>query len=166
VGYPVSFNPSPIRRVRGDLVEIEELKARHLNKEFDVKEFPVRAEAMVDFATSVGETAAYYVDPAHPDFRAVPTFPARFHGRRMLPEDFPKLGLPLDGGKAVMPQAPIRAGVTLIGKSHLHEIYEKTGRTGRMIFLVSRMEVFDPSGALVSIVDSRHVIRERPKAET
>jgi hypothetical protein len=80
----------------------------------------------------------------------------------MLPEDFPRIGLPMDGGKAVMPQAPIRAGVTLIGKSHLHEIYEKTGRTGRMIFLISRMEVFDPSGKLVSIVDSRQVIRERP----
>jgi hypothetical protein len=146
-------------------VEIEDLKAKHLNKEFDVKEFPVRAEAMVDFALSVGETAAHYTDPAHPEFRAVPTFPARFHGRRMLPQDFPKLGLPLDAGKAVMPQGSIRAGVTLTGKSHLHEIYEKTGRTGRMIFLVSRMEVFDPSGALVSIVDSRHVIRERPAQE-
>ena len=143
-------------------MEIEELKRKFLNLDFDQREFPVRAEAMVDFATSVGETAAHYVDAAHPEFRAVPTFPARFHGRRMLPEDFPKLGLPLDGGKAVIPQAPIRAGVTLIGKSHLHEIYEKTGRTGRMIFLVSRMEVFDPNGVLVSIVDSRHVIRERP----
>lgn len=143
-------------------MEIKELKAKYLNREFDEKEFPVRAEAMVDFAISVGETAAYYTDPAHPEFRAVPTFPARFHGRRMLPEDFPKIGLPMDGGKAVMPQAPIRAGVTLIGKSHLHEIYEKTGRTGRMIFLISRMEVRDPQGVLVSIVDSRQVIRERP----
>jgi hypothetical protein len=143
-------------------VEIEELKRKYLNKEFDEKEFPVRAEAMVDFATSVGETAPYYTDPTHPDFRAVPTFPARFHGRRMLPEDFPRIGLPLDGGKAVMPRAPIRAGVTLIGKSHLHEIYEKTGRTGRMI---SRMEVRDPAGVLVSIVDSRQVIRERPTRE-
>lgn len=146
-------------------MEIEELRARHLDKEFDVKDFPVRAEAMVDFARSVGETAPHYTDPSHAEFRAVPTFPARFHGRRMLPEDFPKLGLPLDAGKAVMPQAPIRAGVTLTGKSHLHEIYEKTGRTGRMIFLVSRMEVFDPDGTLVSIVDSRHVIRERPARE-
>ena len=59
-------------------MEIEELRAKHLKKEFDVREFPVRAEAMVDFATSVGETAPYYTDPTHPDFRAVPTFPARF----------------------------------------------------------------------------------------
>jgi hypothetical protein len=147
-------------------VEIEELKRRFLNLDFDEREFPVRAEAMVDFATACGETAPFYTDPSHPDFRAVPTFPARFHGRRMLPEDFPRLGgIPLDAGKAVMPQAPIRPGTTLVGRSHLHEIYEKTGRSGRMIFLVARMEVYDPSQTLVSIVDSRMVIREKP-AET
>jgi hypothetical protein len=144
-------------------VEIEELKARFLNRDFDEREFPVRAEAMVEFAQAVGETAPYYTDPSRADFRAVPTFPARFHGRRMLPDDFPRLGgIPMDAGKAVMPQAPIHPGVTLIGRSHLHEIYEKTGRTGRMIFLVSRMEVREPGGALVSIVDSRLVIREKP----
>ena len=121
---------------------------------------------MVEFAEAVGETAPHYTDVAHPDFRAVPTFSARFHGRRMLPEDFPRLGgIPLDAGKAVMPQAAIRAGVTLTGRSHLHEVYEKTGRSGRMIFLVARMEVRDPDNTLVSIVDSRMVIREKPPKE-
>jgi len=144
-------------------VEIEELKARFLNLDFDEREFPVRAEAMVELAQAVGETAPHYTDPSHADFRAVPTFSARFHGRRMLPDDFPRLGgIPMDAGKAVMPRAPIRAGVTLTGRSHLHEIYEKTGRTGRMIFLVARMEVRDPQGTLVSLVDSRLVIREKP----
>ena len=147
-------------------MEIEELKTRFLNKDFDEREFPVRAEAMVDFAQAVGETAAHYTDASHPDFRAVPTFSARFHGRRMLPEDFPRLGgIPLDAGKAVIPQAPIRAGVTLTGRSHLHEVYEKTGRSGRMIFLVARMEVRAPDNTLVSIVDSRMVIREKPPKE-
>jgi hypothetical protein len=147
-------------------VEIEELKSAFLNKDFDEREFSVRAEAMVEFALAVGETAAHYTDPSHPEFRAVPTFSARFHGRRMLPEDFPRFGgIPLDAGKAVMPQAPIRAGVKLVGRSHLHEIYEKTGRSGRMIFLVARMEVRDPQNTLVSLVDSRMVIREKPASE-
>ena len=147
-------------------MEIEELKRKFLNLDFDQREFPVRVEAMVDFATAVGETAAHYTDPNHPEFRAVPTFPARFHGRRMLPEDFPRLGgIPLDAGKAVMPKAPIRAGVTLVGRSHLHEIFEKTGRSGRMIFLVARMEVRAPDETLVAIVDSRMVIREKPASE-
>jgi len=65
-----------------------------------------------------------------------------------------------DAGKAVMPQRALRPGAKLVGRSHLHEIYEKTGRSGRMIFLVSRMELYE-GGELASIVDSRMVIRER-----
>jgi len=33
-----------------------------------------------------------------------------------------------------------------------------------MMFLVSRMEVFDPSGELLATADSRQVIRERPQS--
>ncbi len=142
-------------------MEIEELKRKFLNLDFDERSFEVRQEAMLDFAAACGETAPRFTDPEHPDFQATPTFPARFHGRRMLPDDFPKLGIPLDAGKAVMPKRPIRAGTTLVGRSHLHDVYEKTGRSGRMIFLVARMEIFDPAQTLVAIVDSRLVIRER-----
>jgi hypothetical protein len=145
-------------------VEIDELKQRFLNRDFDERGFEVRQEAMLEFAAACGETAPRYTDPAHADFQAPPTFCARFHGRRMLPSDFPSIGIPLDAGKAVMPQQPLRAGVKLVGKSHLHDIYEKTGRTGRMVFLVSRMELYDESQTLISIVDSRLVIRERPAA--
>ena len=143
-------------------MEIDELKRRFLNLDFDERRFEVKQDAMLEFAAACGETAPRYTDASHPDFCAPPTFCARFHGRRMLPGDFPQLGIPLDAGKCVLPQQPIRAGVKLVGKSHLHDIYEKTGRTGRMIFLVSRMELYDPNQTLVSIVDSRLVIRERP----
>lgn len=143
-------------------MEIEELKRRFLNRDFDERSFEVREDAMLEFAAAVGESAPRYTDPSHADFQAPPTFCARFHGRRMLPGDFPQLGIPLDAGKCVMPQRPIRAGTKLVGRSHLHDVYEKTGRTGRMIFLVSRMELYDPGETLVSIVDSRLVIRERP----
>mgnify|MGYP001816379309 CR=1 FL=1 len=143
------------------MMDLEELKGDWLNLDFDEREFVVNAEQIVDFARAAGETAARFTDPADPDFQAPPTFTARFHGRRLLPEDFPQIGLPLDAGKAVMPKRPLRPGAQLIGKSHLHEIYEKTGRSGRMIFLVSRMELYEAE-ELVSIVDSRMVIREKP----
>ena len=145
-------------------MEIEELKRSFLDRDFDERRFEVKQEAMLEFAAACGEIAPRYVDPTHPDFQAPPTFCARFHGRRMLPSDFPQLGIPLDAGKCVMPQKPLRPGAELVGRSHLHDIYEKTGRTGRMIFLVSRMELYDESEALVSIVDSRLVIREKPAA--
>ncbi len=144
-------------------MEVEDLKEKFLKLNFDEAEFHVDGDDMVGFALACGETAARYTDPADPDFHATPTFPARFHGRRMLPRDIPLGGkIPLDAGKAVMPQKKIRPGTKLVGRSHLHDIYEKTGRSGRMIFLVSRMELFDEAEDLACIVDSRMVVRERP----
>ncbi len=144
-------------------MEIEELKEKFLKLNFDEKEFHVDGDDIVGFALACGETASRYTDKDDPDFQAPPTFPARFHGRRMLPMDLSLGGkLPLDAGKAVMPKKPIRAGTKLLGRSHLHDIYEKTGRSGRMIFLVSRMELFDEEDELACIVDSRMVVRERP----
>ncbi|MAE97181.1 MAG: hypothetical protein CL910_21230 [Deltaproteobacteria bacterium] len=142
-------------------MEIDDLKRDWLNLDFDEQKFELRADQMLDFARAVGETAPRFTDPDDPDFQAPPTFTARFHSRRLLPDEFPRIGLPLDAGKAVMPQHPLRAGTELVGRSHLHEIYEKTGRSGRMIFLVARMELYEGE-KLASIVDSRMVIREKP----
>ena len=68
----------------------------------------------------------------------------------------------MDGGKAVTCLKPVKTGVSLTGKTHLHDIYDKSGRSGRMIFLVSRMEIFDEAGEHVATSDSRMVIREKP----
>ena len=57
--------------------------------------------------------------------------------------------------------APIRDGATLTGKSHLHDIYTKTGRSGRMVFVVRRMELCDENGTHVANADTRTVIREK-----
>ena len=58
-------------------------------------------------------------------------------------------------------KAPIRAGATLTGKSHMHDIYTKTGRSGRMVFLVRRMELHDADGTHIANADTRTVFRER-----
>ena len=79
-----------------------------------------------------------------------------------LPPDFPELnGITMDAGKAVEWMAPIRDGATLTGKSHMHDIFEKTGRSGRMTFLVRRMELYDENGTHVANADARTVVRER-----
>jgi hypothetical protein len=67
----------------------------------------------------------------------------------------------MDGGKAVECFAPVRPDTKLIGKTHLHDIYDKKGRSGRMIFIVVRLELFDESGKHLATTDSRLVIREK-----
>jgi len=148
-----------------ELFFIDALRERFLMKDFDVQEFEFSAEEMADYARSCGELAPRYTDPAHPDFQAPPTFATSFRPGRRLPDGFPSLpGLGMDAGKAVAPKAPIRPGVKLTARTHLHDLYVKTGRSGRMTFMVTRMEVYDPAGTQLATADTRIVIREKPEA--
>jgi hypothetical protein len=146
-------------------LDIDSLRDRFLNKVFDEQMFLLTAEQIVDYATACGEVASRYVNPADPDFQAPPTFPSSFHAGRRLPEGFPSFpGLGMDAGKAVSPKAPVRPGVQLTGRTHLHDLYVKTGRSGSMTFMVTRMEITDPDGTLLATADTRIVIRERPES--
>ncbi len=147
------------------MVDVDELKSKFLNLEFDTKDFVLEAEKLATVARASGETREMYLDADHPDFQAAPAFLASLAAGRHLPLDFPNLGgIPMDGGKAVTCIKPVRAGEPLTGRTHLHEIYAKSGRSGRMVFVVSRMEIFDAEGEHVATSDSRMVIRERGEA--
>ena len=118
--------------------------------------FEFDANDLAEYARTCGELAPRYTDPKHPDFQAPPTFPTSLHAGRRFPDGFPHFpGLGMDAGKAVAPKAPIRPGVKHVGRTHLHDIYTKTGRSGRMVFMVIRMELFDPSETLVATADTR-----------
>ena len=54
-------------------------------------------------------------------------------------------------------------GKKLIGRTHVHDIYTKTGRSGRMVFAVSRIEFYDEDGNHLANSDSRVVMREKSK---
>jgi hypothetical protein len=147
------------------VVDIEALKARFLNLEFDRKDFVLHPDKVATVARAAGECLAEFVDASHPEFQASPAFIASLASGRHLPIDFPSLGgIPMDGGKAVTCLRPVRAGVPLTGRTHLHDIYDKSGRSGRMIFLVSRLELFDADGEHLATSDSRMVVRERAVA--
>ncbi len=142
--------------------DIEALKAQYLNHQFDEKEFEVVAEKVAAFAATCGETNPKYTDPAHPDFQAAPTFASSMVAGRNLPEGFPLFGgIALDGGKTVVPHKPIRPGAPVVGRSHVADIYTKTGRSGRMIFIVSRQEFSDHEGDLLATADTNLIIREK-----
>lgn len=144
-------------------VDIEELKAKFLDQEFDSKEFTIKTENILAVSEASGEKRPEYTDPDHPDFQAPPQLLCSLASGRHLPIDFPSLGgIPMDGGKAVTRHGPVRPNETLVGKTHLHEIYDKKGRSGRMILIVARMELFDTNDQHLATADSRMVIREKP----
>ena len=146
-------------------LDIEALKKEWVGVEFEERSFELDAAKMAEYASACGEVAACYTDPSHPDFQAPPTFASSLQRGRGLPEHFPKMpGLGMDAGKAVEAFAPIRPGPKT-SRTHMHDIYAKTGRSGRMIFLVIRMGLYDPDGTHVANADTRVVIREKPTEE-
>lgn len=140
--------------------DLEALRQKYLNLAFDEQEFAIDPAVTAEYARLCGETEPRFLDPAHPDFQAPPTFVANFSGSRLLPKGFPRLGLGMDAGKGVERLLPVRPG-KVIGKTHVHDIYAKTGRSGRMVFVVTRIEFYDAEGRHLANSDSRMVMREQ-----
>jgi len=147
-------------------VDVARMKQEWAGKQFDEKEFTISVEAALEFALACGETDPRFTDPHHPDFQAPCTATAQFTGARVFPDALLPLmrkGVGFDAGKCVVPGVPIRPGERLIGRSEIHDIYEKTGRSGRMMFVVHRMTFTNPRGEVASVVDWRMVVREPNK---
>lgn len=143
--------------------DIENVREKFLNLDFDENTFEIDPEVTIEYARLCGETADRFLDKDHPDFQAPPTYVASLSGRRSLPENFPRFGIGMDAGKGVECLKPIRPGEKLTGKTHLHDIYTKTGRSGRMIFVVTRIEFYGANGDHLANSDSRMVMREKSK---
>lgn len=122
---------------------------------------PVRAEDLIEFARALGETAPRYSE-AGPALIAHPTYCTRFRGRKFFPDDLP-LGfrgrMSFDAGKDVEFGVPIRPGDVLTVSTCVHDVYEKTGRSGTMTFVVVRFTLTNQDGAHVATIDNRLMYR-------
>jgi acyl dehydratase len=139
-----------------------ELDARIIGEEFDrAVSPPVTAEELIAFARALGETRPEYVEPG-PALIGHPTFCVCYKGDRFYPGNLPKtinLRAGLDAGKDIQFGVPIRPGDRIEVRSTLHEVYEKTGRSGSMIFVVIRFTMHNQDGQLVAIIDNRFMHR-------
>ncbi len=146
-------------------LDVEALRTQFLNVVFDEYEIVLDANKLADYARSCGETAGKFTDPSDPDFQAPPTIASSFQPKSRYPDGFPTFkGLGMDAGKAVAPDKPMRPGVPFVARTHMHDIYTKTGRSGRMVFFVNRMEFSDRDGTLLGSADTSIVIREKPQS--
>ena len=144
-------------------LDVEALREKFLNVVFDEYEITLDADNLATYALSCGETATKFTDPKDPDFQAPPTIGSSFQPRQRYPEGFPKFkGLGMDAGKAVNPIQPMRPNEAIMARTHMHDIYTKSGRSGRMVFFVNRMEFSDAQGTLLGTADTSIVIREKP----
>jgi acyl dehydratase len=144
-----------------------EYDASWIGKEFDRYTYQVTKEEVIEFAQSVGETNPLYTDEAYAKTTpyggliAPPTFGVVFRSRAHMPElrlNYGKRGF--DGGKECHFFAPVRPGDTITGVDRIAEVYEKTGRSGSMIFIVRESELTNQRGEKVAIIRQSLIRRD------
>jgi len=128
---------------------------------------PVKAEEIAKFCEALGETNPLFTEeePAkkgpYGGIVAPPSFAVTFRNGRHFFTHVPRFGRRgFDAGKDVEFVSPIRPGDQVRLTSHVKEIYEKTGRTGAMIFVVVRSTLKNQREEVVAHIDHRFMHRE------
>lgn len=122
----------------------------------------VTTELIADFCAAIGETNPLYTDPEvartgpHGGIVAPPSFAAIFGDGENIFQHFPEFDTRrLLAGIDVEFLAPIRAGDSITTISQIKETYEKTGRSGPMVFIVISSTLRKQDGEVAARVDHR-----------
>ncbi|MFN8643286.1 MAG: MaoC family dehydratase N-terminal domain-containing protein [Candidatus Binatia bacterium] len=132
-----------------------------VGQEFDVSVFPaVTAEQIVAYARACGESDPRWTQPG-PDLVAPPTFALSLRGKHFMPKNLPvEFGRhAFDAGKDIAVGVSVVPGDVLTATSTVHDVYEKTGRSGRMTFVVFRTTVTNQRQQTVAVVDQKMMFR-------
>jgi len=118
---------------------------------------PVTEDQIREYASFTGEPVGVSDSGA---MTAPPSFVLRMRGKRFMPRNLPDLGRSgFDAGKDMELGAGVHPGDVLTSVSTVHDLYEKTGRSGRMTFLVLRSVITNQKGEQVAIIDQRMMFR-------
>ncbi|HEY9156313.1 MaoC family dehydratase [Candidatus Binatus sp.] len=146
---------------------MEEDKSNFMSRTFEADEvFLVTAERIASFCASVGDDNPLYLDAAaakagpYGGIIAPPALVASFRYADNVFAQIPAFSHGgLMAGIDIELDAPIRAGDSIRVSSKVKETYEKTGRTGTMIFVVVRSTLANQKGEVVARVDHRMMNR-------
>jgi acyl dehydratase len=146
-----------------------------VNKSVKGKEYPpfavtVERGKIKEFARAIGDCSPFYLDDAvgraseWGDIIAPPTFAITFRDENadtgtVLKDLGVDISRILHGEQEFESYKPIRPGETYLCRSRITGIYEKTGRSGPMAFVVREMAVTDPDNEIVSMVRHITVVR-------
>jgi acyl dehydratase len=125
----------------------------------------VTAEMIANFCYAIGETLPPRSSPdgAAPGLDhgliAPPSFAGLFRLAELTFEKLPHGSRRLAAGMEVAFGAPIRAGDRITMVSRITDVYEKTGRTGAMVFMVIASTLKNQHGEVVAQVDHRFMHR-------
>ncbi len=123
-----------------------------------------------EFARAIGDPSPFYRDDAvgraseWGDVIAPPTFPITFRDEdadtgTMLRDLGVDIGRILHGEQEFEHFKPIRPGETYLCRTRVTDIYEKSGRSGPMAFVVRETAVTDGENEIVCVARSITVVR-------
>jgi acyl dehydratase len=126
----------------------------------------VTAEMIVAFCAAIGETNPLYVDVAaaqagpHGRLVAPLAISGSFRAAENILDLLPRNERRLLGSMELDFLAPIGAGDRITVASEIAEIYQKTGRSGRLTFVVIHSTLTNQDGVIVTRVDHRFTTRQ------
>jgi acyl dehydratase len=147
-----------------------EINTRLKGKEYPPFAVTVERGKIKEFARAIGDLSPFYLDDAvgraspWGDIIAPPTFPVTFRDEaqdtaaflRELGADISRI---LHGEQAFEHRKPIQPGRTYLCRSKVLDIYEKTGRSGPMAFVVRETVVTDADDDVVTTIRHITVVR-------
>lgn len=153
----------------GDALEYDRSVVGH---EVLVGRFAVTRELIAEFCEALDQTNPLYTDEAFAaqgPHRGIIAPPGIVQAVRMDAPPDPKVRFgdaTIMAGQRHEYYLPVRPGDTIEGFAQVKEVYEKTGRSGRMVFVVRRTRYANQHGEDVAAVEMTTAHREvRPAAE-
>jgi len=142
-----------------------------IGKELPAGRLEVTAEAIAAYCSALEETNPLYTDAAFAALGPYGTIiapPGILQTARLSPPPDPNInfqGTNFMAGSRQEYHLPIRAGDTLEGYASVAQVYEKTGRSGRMVFVVRRNRYINQHGETVATLETSMVMRETKAVE-
>ncbi|MBM3219767.1 MAG: MaoC family dehydratase [Candidatus Rokubacteria bacterium] len=146
-----------------------------INTDIKGKEYPpysvtVERGRIKDFARAIGDLSPFYLDDRvgaaseFGDIIAPPTFAITFRDEHadtntMLKDLGVDISRILHGEQEFGLHRPILAGETLLCRPKITDVYEKSGRSGPMAFVVRETSVTDAKNELVATMRGVTVVR-------
>ncbi len=134
-------------------------------KEFVRREQSVTRELLLEYADLMGVTHPIYRDPeaaraqGYRDIIAMPTFLIAEASLPLVPSEIPFTGGGLNAGYDCDLYGVIYPGDTLTYSTCIADLYDKTGRSGTMRFVVRETTVTNQHGEAIARIRNPFILR-------
>jgi acyl dehydratase len=135
-----------------------------LGKEFARSEEQVTREMLLDYADMMGATNPIYLDTqaaqaqGYRDIIALPTFITLRGALPLTPPDMEFKGMGVNAGYECTFYGVIYPGDTLTYSTCLADLYEKTGRSGTLRFVVRETTIRNQHGDLIAVLRNPFIL--------